>query len=116
MGQRMVRVNELLRRELSEQLHTRYRAEAAPITLTEVICAEDLREAKVYYSALGDAGQQREAARLLERAGQDLRQRMGRRVRLRRLPRLVFVYDQGMERGASVLEKIDEIERDDNAS
>ena len=36
MGQRKIRVGELVLRQLSEMLHSRWRAESVSITLTEV--------------------------------------------------------------------------------
>ena len=43
----------MVRREISEILHTRYRSESVGITITEVKVANDLRNARVFYSVLG---------------------------------------------------------------
>ena len=53
MGQRVVRVNELVNREISDVLHTRFQTEAVYITITEVEVSPDLRHARVYYSVIG---------------------------------------------------------------
>ena len=54
MSKRISRVNELLQRELSEQLRLRYRSQAVKITISEVETSPDLRNATIYYSVLGD--------------------------------------------------------------
>ena len=47
MGQRMARVSELVKREISEILHTRYQSESVYITVTGVTVSADLRNARV---------------------------------------------------------------------
>ena len=51
---RNIRVNELLRQELSLILHTRFKGETVAVTLTEVDVAPDHRTAHVYYTVIGD--------------------------------------------------------------
>ena len=50
---RVVRINELIKREISSLLHTRYREAAVRITITEVDTAHDLKEAVVYFGVIG---------------------------------------------------------------
>ena len=57
MSQRIKRVNALLRREVSEQMRRYYRADTAAITISEVDCSADLRNARIFYSVLGDDGE-----------------------------------------------------------
>jgi len=112
MSKRIVRVNELLKREISAQLHTHYRTQAVRITISDVETAPDLRWARVYYSVLGDESARIEADALLRRIAKELRHRVGKEVILKYLPQLEFCYDPSLERGASILEVIDEIEQD----
>lgn len=113
MSKRITRVNELLQREISEQLRLRYRSEAVAITVSEVETTPDLRQAKVFYSVLGGAAEIAEARALFRRIGPELSQRVSRRVILKYFPKLEFVYDESLERGARILEIMDELE-DDN--
>ena len=112
MGQRLVRVNELLKREISEFLHTRYRSESTYITITGVDVSADLRKAKVYYSVLGGCEESTEARKLLKREAREIRKTVGKRIVLKYLPFLEFVYDRSIERGARLNALIDELNLD----
>ena len=62
---RILRVNELIQRELSNLLRRKYNADAAPITITAVQVTPDVREGKVFVSVTGD--EEQSADRLAER-------------------------------------------------
>ncbi|MCC5788040.1 MAG: 30S ribosome-binding factor RbfA [Opitutales bacterium] len=115
MPKRTVRVNELLHREISEVLHTRYQAESVAITITSVNTAPDLRQAQVFYSVIGDEEKKRNARSLLSRIRSDLRQQVGRRIVLKYLPELHFREDRGLAEGSSLLALMDELEVHDEA-
>ncbi len=110
MSQRIVRVNQLLQREVSDQMRRYYRAESAPITITDVDCATDLRRARIYYSVLGDEAAIAEADTFFHRVGKDLRERVSQHVILKYFPRFDYIYDPSMERGAQVLELLDALD------
>lgn len=112
MGQRLVRVNELLKREISEFLHTRYRSESVYITITGVDVSPDLRWAKVYYSVLGGFEESTEAKKLLKREAREIRKTVGKRIVLKYLPYLEFIYDQSIEKGMRLNALIDELDLD----
>ena len=109
MPKRTVRVNELLLREISSILHTRYQAEAVTITITSVSTAPDLRQARVYYSVIGDDRKREEVRRFLQGARGDIRQQLGKVVVLKYLPALNFVEDEGFAKGSDLLDYMDEI-------
>ncbi|MGJ3243621.1 MAG: ribosome-binding factor A [Opitutales bacterium] len=113
MSQRTIRVNELVRRELSSILHSTYRSESVAITITEVSVSPDLRNARVFYSVIGDAAAQADAGRLFARIGKDLRQRLSKAIVLKYLPHLHFRHDPGMARGAATLDVIEQLDRED---
>lgn len=114
MSQRISRINELLQREVSEQMRRYYRSEAAAITISDVDCATDLRNAKVYYSVLGDDEAIREAQTFFRRIGKDLRQRVSKHIILKYFPRFEFIYDPSLERGAEINELLDQLDIDDD--
>src|SRR5581483_10184184 len=66
------------------------------VTLTRVQVSPDLHAARVYYTLLADEAGRRATARALERAAPFLRRRVAGRLRLRRVPELVFVYDESV--------------------
>ncbi len=110
MGQRTIRVNELLRREINELLHTRYRSETVGITVFEVSTSPDLRNAFAYYSVIGGAFEQEAARRFFERYGTVLRREVGKVVILKYLPKLKFIFDESMARGSRTLELLDTLD------
>ncbi len=116
MSKRISRVNELLQREISEQMRRYYRADAAPITISEVSTSVDLRNAKIYYSVLGDDQAIAEARALFRKIGKDLHQRVSKVITLKFFPRFDFVYDPSLERGAEILELLDQLDQESNQS
>lgn len=109
MGQRVVRVNELLKREISHVLHTRYQAESTQITILSVDTAPNLRKATVRYATHGDDGARVSAERFFQRHGESIRREAGQVVRLKFLPHLLFEYDEGAEASAEINKLLDEL-------
>lgn len=109
MSQRVVRVNELVKREISEILHTRYQQETVRFTVSQVSVSPDLRHGRVHYSVLGDDDDIRAAGRFFARHGAEIRRMVGKRIVLKYLPRLEFVHDQGLEHGARINRVLDEL-------
>jgi ribosome-binding factor A len=79
------------------------------ITITDVTITPDARRADVHYSVLGGVESQAEAHAGLESASGWLRRELGRRLRLRNTPALVFHYDPSMERGEHIASILDEL-------
>jgi ribosome-binding factor A len=107
---RVVRVNELLKRELSLLLHTRYRDSSVYITLSEVETSPDLKTAVVYYGVIGAFPEEKAARQFFARHGGELRIELGKRVILKYLPHLTFQYDDSMERGARIVDLLDSLD------
>jgi ribosome-binding factor A len=79
------------------------------ITITDVTITPDARRADVHYSVLGGVESQVQAHAGLESASGWLRRELGRRLRLRNTPALVFHYDPSMERGEHIASILDEL-------
>lgn len=114
MGQRSVRVNELVKREISDFLHSRYRDQTVRITIVEADISPDLRNGRIYYSVLGDEVESREAEAFLQQKKNEIRRHLGRNVILKYTPSLQFIEDDALERGSRVLDLLDEIEQEDD--
>lgn len=71
-------------------------------TVTHVDLSPDLRQGRVLVSVLGDQESQRETLAGLSSAAGYVRYEIGRRLRLRRAPELVFVLDHGAEEGQKI--------------
>lgn len=72
------------------------------ITVTGVEVTNDLSQAKVFISIMGDAEQQAESLRALEKAQGFLRSEIGSRIQMRHVPELVFKRDQSIEYGSKI--------------
>lgn len=114
MSQRITRINELLRREVSEQMRRYYRADTAAITISEVDCSADLRNARIYYSVLGDDAEIAESKKLFRKIGKDIRQRVSKHVILKYFPRFDFIYDPSLERGSEILDILDQLDEEND--
>lgn len=104
-------MGELLLRELSLALHSRWRSESVGITLTGVDVSADLRGARVYYSAIGGRAGMAAAGRFLAKNKRELKTLMMQKITLKYTPDIEFVYDHSFERGARVMDIIEELER-----
>lgn len=114
MGQRQLRVNELVLRQLSESLHKKFRQESVTITLLEADVSPDLKNAQVYYSVIGNRTDVAAAARLLAKARNFLRFELGRKVILKYTPELNFVYDPSPDRSQRLMQIFDEIQKEED--
>lgn len=107
MSNRNIRVSELLKREVSDILHTRYQGESVAITVTGVDVAPDHSNAKVFYSTIAKGADQAKIQRFLNRFSGKIRFELGKRIVLKRLPALSFQFDDAIEQGARINEIID---------
>jgi ribosome-binding factor A len=78
------------------------------VTLTDVEVTADYAHAKVFFTRLGNDDQIAAAAAGLNHAAGFLRHELGRRITLRGIPQLHFVYDESVERGIRLSQMIDE--------
>jgi ribosome-binding factor A len=96
------RVSKQMQRELAEILRQDLKdPRLGMITLQEVRASRDLSFAKVYFTLMGEADL-KEQLRLLKDSTPFLRREIGRRMRLRILPQLEFLYDSSIEEGAEL--------------
>ncbi len=111
MSTRNVRVNELIRREISDYLHTRMKVRTTLITITDVDVSSDHRNARVYFSVIGDTDEQTEAAQFLQAHAGTIRGELGKRIVLKYMPKLEFRFDPSLERGNRLLKILDDLEK-----
>ena len=112
---RLVRVNELLKREIAEDLYRNFSMtdfDAAALTVTRVECAADLRDANVFVSIFGHENERDRMISYLNRHRQEIIRLMIKRVKLKYTPRLHFILDESIEGGDHILSLLAEMERD----
>ncbi len=115
MSNRLLRVNQLMQREISAYLHKRYSSEAVAITITSVEVTGDLREAKIYYSVYGDEAAATKAGKLLVRKLREIREVVAKNVILRQVPLLQFVHDNHAPRTLRIETLLAEIDQKEGA-
>ena len=88
----------------------------ATVTITEVEVTADLKLARVFFSARGDQGREEAALKGLESAAGFIKKNLGRELRLRYMPELIFQVDRSFDYGSRIDRLIqtiqDEKERD----
>jgi ribosome-binding factor A len=110
VSNRIVRINELVQREISDILRQRYTAESAAITVSEVRIAPDLRDGRVFVAILGDEAEVAGRFRWIRRKAAEIRGELARRIVIKFIPRLTYVLDKSSDRAARVLLALDRIE------
>jgi len=110
MSNRLLRVNELMQREISAFLHRRYSGESVSITITGVQITGDLREAKIFYSVLGEAAEATRAGKWLRGRRDEIRETVAKNVVLRHVPLLTFVHDNHAPRTLRIEQLLSEID------
>lgn len=88
----------MLRREMAELFCTPKVQFKELVTVTEVRMSRDLKYATIWVSVFGDGGAKRETVQLLNEDAQRIRYLLAERIRLRRIPELLFQLDDTLER------------------
>jgi ribosome-binding factor A len=103
---RTARLNEQLKRELSELLSRKVRdPRVEGVLLTDVRVTADLWLARVFFRLSSEIDAPEEVQEGLEAATPFLRRELGKLLRIRRVPELRFLYDETLE-SASRIEQI----------
>lgn len=112
-SRRLERINELLLQEFSRFVLEKQIPDIGFVTFTDVKTTDDLMQAKVFYSVLGNEEERVRTAEILHALGREFRQQMRHLESLRRSPELVFVYDETPEKAARVFELLEKIHREE---
>jgi ribosome-binding factor A len=108
-GRRTERLANQIREELAEMIPGLKDPRIGFVTVTRVALAEDLRYARVNFGVLGDKQQREKTSAGLRQAAGFLRRELGRRMRVRYTPELLFEYDEGLDATDRVAKLLDEI-------
>ncbi|MBU5595596.1 30S ribosome-binding factor RbfA [Amphibacillus sp. MSJ-3] len=69
------------------------------VTITDVEVTGDLQQAKIFLTVLGDQQEEEETLAGLEKAKGFIRSEIGKHIRLRKTPEILFEIDQSIETG-----------------
>ena len=111
--QRSARLQAALLEEISDIIHNEMKDPRIGFaSITEVELSPDYRQAKVYVSVLGDEAKKEGTLEGLNSAVGFVRTEVGRRIRLRHTPEIIFKLDSSIERGVRIFELLHKVEKD----
>ena len=110
-GYRQTRINEEIMHALSSAIRELKdpRIQSSVVTVTDVECAKDLKNATVYFSFFSQRYTEKEIKTALKGAAGHLRSYLASKLNLRETPLLSFSYDNSIERGNRVSELLRDV-------
>lgn len=109
-GFRPERVAEMIHRELDERLRSEIKdPRVGPVSITNVVVTRDLSRAVISYLPLGGGEPSADLREGLDEAARRVRGPIGRVLRLRHAPELVFTYDRKTDEAFHVMGVIDRL-------
>jgi ribosome-binding factor A len=113
MKRRQERVAEEIHRELSVLMQRESRdPRLSGVTVTNVRVGTDLRRAVAYVTILGEPEEQAKGIESLNHAVGFFRRELAARLQLRRVPELVFEFDESVARTQRILDLLAQIEHE----
>lgn len=107
---RTARLNEQLKRELSELIRTEVRdPRVGLVTITGVRTTRDLSVARVHIRTMGGEAEHRSTLEGLTAAAPFLRAALGKVLRIRKVPELRFQEDHSMEHARRIEQVLSEV-------
>jgi len=111
MNRRIQRVNQLLKRELSQSLQKDVEfPEDILVTVIRVDTSPNLRQAKVYISSFPE-NQRKRVIKILNSKIYEIQQGINKRLKMRPVPQIVFVPDLETGRVGRIDMLLEEIQR-----
>lgn len=110
MSHRVLRVRELIRRELSMILEKDYAVQGALVTVHDVNLTPDLKQCFVYVGIIGAKGvNKHDVMEKLRHHRAAIQRDLYKRITLKNSPQLLFRLDESVERGVRVLNAIENL-------
>ena len=107
---RIDRLNEQLRRELTEILRLELRdPRVSDVTVTRVQTTSDLQQARVFITTLADEQERGTIMQGLAAARPFLRSELAGRIQLRRTPELLFEWDVGLDHARRIEQLLSQV-------
>ena len=103
---RIIRVESLLKEEISQIIQKDFRSNLGLISITGIKISKDLANATVFYSHLGSDTERKKSFEKLKKSTAFIKKKLGKTIRLKRIPNLTFKIDQSLERGSDIIDKM----------
>jgi ribosome-binding factor A len=102
------RLAELMQRELAQMIQREVKDPRLDmVTISGVEVTRDLSHAKVYVTVLASDDAVKQNIAILNKAKGFLRSQLGKRIKIRTIPELEFVYDSSIKEGTRLSSLID---------
>lgn len=113
--QRADRVAEEIQREVSHIIQFEMKdPRIGFVTVTGVEVSADLRNAKIFVSIMGNEEEKAATLQGLESATGYIRSEIGKRIRMKHIPEMVFRFDKSVEHGARISQLLREVQQTEN--
>lgn len=104
------RVSELLKHELSEIILKEAKDPGiGDVTITRVKVSDDLKSAVVYFGVLDRTAEVDRVEDGLQRASSYMHRLLGKRLRLKHIPKLTFIFDRNLDYSFKISKILSEI-------
>ncbi len=115
MSRRTLRLNRAIQLEISRLIEKELNDPrlTGVVSITEVSISEDMRNVRVYVSVMGDEATQAQTLQGFRAASGYIRREVSTNLRMRHAPEFTFQYDNSIERGAAMLQIIDQVTKGD---
>ena len=108
---RVDKVQALLRQEISRIVQTRLDdGRIGFVTITEIKVTTDIKQAKVFFSVIGDMKTMRKTRDGLQSAARYIKGELGRVLHMQTIPDLIFIYDDSLAKGSDLVQKINKLD------
>jgi len=111
--QRKERVEGLLQQVVCEILQEIKDPRVGFLTVTGIKMSPDLRQAKIYFSVIGDDQARETTLQGLKSAKGFIRTELGKKIRLRFIPEIEFVIDRSLDHGLKIFSLLKQVEREE---
>jgi ribosome-binding factor A len=110
------RVGDQIKKEVSQIIQRELKDPGIGfVTVTGVELSPDLKNARIFYSVLGDEQKRQKSDQALNRAVFFIQHEIGKKMRLKYTPKIKFVYDHSLEKGARIEKALEKIRSSENS-
>lgn len=115
-GYRKEKLEALIKREVGNLLLKEIKDQRIGfVSISRVELSKDYSVAEVYYSVLGDEKQRKNAEFGLASAKGFIRKSIGKQLKMRTLPDIVFKYDDSIESGVGLVNLIEKVNKESSS-
>lgn len=109
-SRRLDKVNELMKREIGTYIQKEFEWPGTIVSILDVEITEDLKEGRVWVGVVGRMAPAQVIEKLSRKRG-EIQRAVSKRVTMRNTPKLTFKHDDSARRGVSMVNLLDDIEK-----